>query len=47
VQDVSNLLGDLVEHDYQEEETSMLSKEYTVETEEAKDLPHSYSDVKN
>lgn len=47
VQDVSNLLGDLVEHDYQEEETSMLSKEYTVETEEAKDLPNSYSEVKN
>lgn len=47
VQDVSNLLGDLVEHDYQEEETSMFSKEYTVQTEEAKDLPSSYSDVKN
>jgi hypothetical protein len=46
VQDVSNLLGDLVEHDYQEEETSILSKEYTVETEEAKDLPSSYSEVK-
>lgn len=54
VQGMSNILGDLVEDDYEEEgggergdEGSMVSKEYTVRTEEMVDLPNSYSATKN
>jgi len=53
--DMSNILGDLVRDDYKEEERkeeredegSMVSKEYTVKTEEMVDLPNAYSATKN